>query len=69
MKPHEAYNSIKKKKGLFNLFLFIVLGSQILFIVLVDINIHLPSFATKVIASIISKESSIKIKNLIGNFF
>ena len=68
MKPHEAYNSIKKKKGLFNLFLFIVLGSQILFIVLIDINIPLPSFATKVIASIISKESSILIKDLEYNF-
>jgi len=64
MKPHEAYNSIKKKKKPLNIFLFIILGFQILFIFLLDLNIPIPSFATKAFVSVIADGDSILIENL-----
>ena len=64
MKPHEAYNSIKKKRKLFNIFLLIVLGFQVLFIFLIDVNIPIPSVASKFFVSNISDENSILIEDL-----
>ena len=64
MKPHEAYNSIKKKKRLSEIFLFIVLGFQVLFIFFLDIRIPIPSVASRIFASIIADENSISIENL-----
>ena len=64
MKPHEAYNSIKKKKKLINTILFIVLGFQVLFSFLLDVNIPIPSIASKIFASIISDGNTILIENL-----
>ena len=64
MKPHEAYTSIKKKRKLFNIFLLIVLGFQVLFIFLIDVNIPIPSVASKFFVSNISDENSILIEDL-----
>ena len=64
MKPHEAYNSIKKKKKLLNIFLLIVLGFQVLFIFLIDVNIPIPSVASKFFVSNISDENEILIEDL-----
>ena len=64
MKPHEAYNSIKKKKKLLNVLLFIVLVFQSLFILLLDVSITIPSVASRLFASIIFGENSIIIEDL-----
>ncbi len=64
MKPHEAYNSLKKKKKLINTILFFILGFQVLFSFLLDVNIPIPSIVSKIFASIISDENQILIENL-----
>ena len=64
MKPHEAYDSLKKKKKLINTILLIILGLQVLFSFLLDVNIPIPSVASKIFASIISDENPILIENL-----
>ena len=64
MKPHEAYNSIKKNHKLLQVILFIFLGVQVIFCFLIDVNIPIPSFASKIITSVMSDENSIIIEDL-----